>query len=95
MTSHVQQDTIACRVIVQQKLLKVDGHLREHMMPNFLSPLQIREVIVLIIITALADQSVHTKRNVQKEKLGNTRRLFIKATHAGLVIQADIVSKAI
>ena len=49
---------------------------------------------MLMVITALPDQSVHTKRNVQRVKLGNPRTLRPKVTHVGLVIQAVIVSKA-
>lgn len=56
--------------------------------------LKIPSVIVLMVITALPDQSVHTKRNVQRVKLGNPRTLRPKVTHVGLVIQAVIVSKA-
>jgi hypothetical protein len=47
-----------------------------------------------MVITALPDQSVHTKRNVQKAKFGNPCGLGPEVTHVGLAIQVVIVSKA-
>ena len=49
---------------------------------------------MLMVITVLPVQSVHTKRNVQKAKFGNPRGLGPEVTHVGLVIQVVIVSKA-
>jgi hypothetical protein len=95
ITSHVQQDPIAGIGQQHYKHLKVYGQLREHMMSIFLSVLQTLPAIVLIVITALPDQLVHTKRNVQRVKLGNHSWLGTEVTHVGLVIQAVIAAKAI